>query len=62
MAEGTFHRDEPSQLTITLERPMRELVERVAKQEDRTVSAQVRYWLGKAIAAEQARATDGCVG
>jgi hypothetical protein len=40
--------DEPSQVTVTLDREMRETVERIARREDRRVSAQVRYLLGKA--------------
>jgi hypothetical protein len=40
-------------MTVTFDRETREIVRRVARQEDRSESAQVRHWLKKAIAAEQ---------
>ena len=48
--------DEPSQISVTLDRETRELVERVARREDRTLAAQVRHLLGKALVAEGLRA------
>jgi predicted transcriptional regulator len=41
------------QITVTLDRELRETVARIARSQERTVSAQVRHFLAKAIAAEQ---------
>jgi|GraSoi2013_100cm_1033763.scaffolds.fasta_scaffold664598_1 hypothetical protein len=47
--------DEGSQITVLLDREVRETVERVAKREDRTLAAQVRHFLNKALVAEGLR-------
>jgi hypothetical protein len=44
------------QITVTLDRALRESVARIAKKQERTVSAQVRHFLAKAIEAEQGAA------
>ena len=41
------------QITVTLDRELRETVARIAKSQERTVSAQVRHFLTKAIEAER---------
>jgi hypothetical protein len=47
--------DESTQMTVTLDRETREIVRRVARQEDRSESAQVRHFLAKALVAEGLR-------
>jgi hypothetical protein len=41
------------QITVTLDRELRETVARIARSQERTVSAQVRHFLAKAIEAER---------
>jgi hypothetical protein len=47
--------EESTQMTVTLDRETREIVERAARREDRSVSAQVRHLLGKALVSEGLR-------
>jgi len=48
--------DKPSQITLTLHRETRQFMEHIAKREQRSVTAQIRRLLLKAIDAEGLRA------